>query len=49
MLVGLLTIKIHQLILEIIKPGGENTKTFLGFDGKENAAADQVGLKEYAV
>ena len=34
--------------LEIIKPGGENTKTFLGFDGKENAAADQVGLKEYA-
>ena len=34
--------------LEIIKPGGENTKTFLGFEGKENAAADQVGLKEYA-
>ena len=34
--------------LEVIKPGGENTKTFLGFEGKENAAAAQVGLNEYA-
>ena len=34
--------------LEVIKPGGENTKTFLGFEGKESAAAAQVGLNEYA-
>jgi len=33
--------------LDIIKPGGENTKTFLGFDGTDNAAAKQVGLDEY--
>ena len=34
--------------LEVIKPGGENTKTFLGFEGKESTAAAQVGLNEYA-
>ncbi|WP_128836831.1 ABC transporter substrate-binding protein, partial [Streptococcus sp. DD11] len=34
--------------LEIIKPGGENTKTFLGFEGTDNAAAAQVGLNDYA-
>ena len=33
--------------LDVIKPGGENTKTFLGFDGTDNAAAKQVGLDEY--
>ncbi|KXT68803.1 Oligopeptide ABC transporter, periplasmic oligopeptide-binding protein OppA [Streptococcus gordonii] len=34
--------------LEVIKPGGENTKTFLGFEGKDNASAAQVGLNDYA-
>ena len=35
--------------LDIIKPSvGENTKTYLGFDsGTNNAAAKQVGLKDY--
>ncbi len=33
--------------LEIIKPG-ENTKTFLGFDGKENAAAEPSWFEGYA-
>ena len=44
---GVQTIKIHQHLIIFKHNFSENTKTFMGYDDPNNAAAAQVGLKDY--